>query len=346
MSKIEDLLNRTVRQDNKANRWVVIVAIAIVSCVAIGSLLCAIYFADVDGYLQKNKPIIGVYDFYDQKVGENETAVFFFGSSLVGDLMYPIEINRLVKMNYPNITSYNLNIGGEIPIERTLEIQKIIDAKPSLVIFGVTYRSASDFMNNARLFDRTKPVASRLNLRSDSLWLYTKDEMRYFTPMSLFEKKKYLFSAIEYKLSEHTSAGSFDKFGESLGPVESLTQDEVIEWVFKNRSFRFNVTSERTRYKDALIYNVKTLQNAGIPVIIINMPLHPLLSEKITDESRANFYDLLNETGAVWYDFERDYDGSYFKDGVHANFDGALEFAPRMADLIIEQVEKDVIHYT
>ena len=350
MSKIEDLLNHTVREDTEIKRWVVVAGIAIIVCITICGLYGVLYFADVDGYLQESKPIIGLYDFYDQKVGENETAVFFFGSSLVKNFVYPVEINRLVKINYPNITSYNLAIGGEIPIERTLEIQKIIDAKPSLVIFGVTYRSVNDVIDNARLFDRTKPVYSRLNIRDDSLWLYTDDEMLYFTPLSDFEKKKYLFSALEYKISEKTSTGSFDPFRKNLRPVqgivETISKDKAIAWVNKNRYFRPDVTKEQTRYKDALIYNVKTLQNAGIPVIIINMPLHPLLSDRITDESRVNFYELLNETGADWYDFERNYDGDYFVDGVHANFDGALKFAPRMADLIIEQVEKDVIHYT
>lgn len=348
MPKIEDLLNRTVREDTLNKKWVVGSWIVIVLCITICSLCGVMYFADVDGYLKDNKPIIGLYDFYDQKVGENETAVFFFGSSLVGNYVYPIEINSIVKQNYPNITAYNLHIGGDLPIYRALEIQKIIDANPSLVIFGVTYRSAINIIDNSQLFDRVKPVYSRLNIRNDSLWLYTENEKKYFTPLSVFEKRKYLFSAIEYKISGHTVTESFDPFMKSLklNTRSSLSNEGIIAWLYDNRGFWLDVTNESTRNTDALMYNVKTLQNSGIPVIIINMPLHPLLSDRITDESRANFYDLLNETGAVWYDFERDYDGNYFRDGVHANFEGALNFSSRMADLMIEQVEKDVIQYT
>ena len=309
------------------------------------------YVADVDGYLQDNKQIINLYDFYDQKVGENETAVFFLGSSMIGYSIYPPEINRIVKANYPNITVYDLAVDGDLPIERALEIQKIINAKPSLVIYGISYQSVADQLSTVQFFDRTKLVHSRLNVREDCLWLYNDDEMIYFTPISDFEKKKYLKSAFKYKLNGKYGLinYSFDPYvgtenKRKIPPIKS----DVITWLNNvvNSEWFPVITPESTRNKEALIYNVKTLHDAGIPVVILNMPLRPMLSEKITDESRANFYDLLNRTGVEWYDLERDYDDEWFIDPIHASFDGALKFAPRMADLIIEQVEKDVIHYT
>ena len=362
MSKIEELLNRTVRDETNVTKgslsvYIVIICSVIISVIISLLLLQGLYYvADVDGYLQDNKQIINLYDFYDQKVGENETAVFFIGSSNMGYSIYPPEINNLIKENYQNITTYNLYHGGDIPIERAMEVQKIIDAKPSLVIYGITYRSVTDKIDSARFFERTKLVNSRLNIRDDSKWLYSDDEKMHFAPLSDhfaplsdFGKKMYLFSAIEYKLnSAHNSINySFDPLGENIR--SSLMKDEarIIKEVNNpNSAWHPAVTNESTRYKDALLYNVKTLQDAGIPVIILNMPLHPLLSEKITDESRANFFELLNETGAEWYDLERDYGDDFFWDSHHATYDGALKFAPRMADLIIEQVEKDVIHYT
>lgn len=353
MSKIEELLNRTVRDETNVTKgslslsvYIVIICSVIIS---FGLFLGLYYIADVDGYLQDNKGIINIYDFYDQKVGKNESAVFFIGSSIVRDSIYPYEINSIVKKKYPNITAYNLGLSGSIPIERALEIQKIIDSKPSLVVYGITYRSVTDTINYARFFEITKLVYSRLDIRDDCLWLFTEDEKGYFAPLSDLEKKKYLVSAIEYKCGAVHQSINY-----SYCPVSgsgflwhlSIPKNTFAEWVNKNGNFRPVITNESTRYKDALIYNVNVLQDAGIPVIILNMPLHPLLSERITDESRANFYSLLNETGAVWYDLERDFGDEFFRDGVHANFNGAMKFAPRMADLIIEQVEKDVIHYT
>ena len=352
MSKIEDLLNRTVRKETEITRSIVVTVITIVLSITIGSLLGIFYLADVDKYLQDNKETINLYDFYDRKFVSNETAVFFIGSSIVGHSIYPLEINRIVKKDYPNITAYNLFESGDIPIERSLEIQKIIDAKPSLVIYGISYRSVTDKINPARFFERTKLVHSRLSVREDSLWLYTAYEQLYFTPLSDFGKRKYLFSAIDYKFSgeDRSINYSLDPYWVHREEHDILTEDKNASIIKKindpNSVWCPVVTNESTRYKDALIYNVKTLQDAGVPVIILNMPLHPLLSEKITDESRANFYNLLNETGAEWYDLERDYGDDFFVDDHHASFDGALKFAPRMAELLIEQVEKDVIHYT
>ena len=352
MLKIVDLLNRTVREETEIKRSIVVAGIGAVLCITLGSFFCIFYLADVDGYLQDTKYIINLYDFYDKKVGENEKAVFFIGSSVMAHFVYPPEINRFVKKNYSNVTAYNLYLGSDIPIERSLEIQKIIDARPSLVIYGITYRSVTDKLDYGSFFERTKLVYSRLDIRNDSLFLYTAYENNYFRePLSILGKRMYILSAIDYKLNQNTQLinYTFDPFGEPLRmSFKKHTLEEISAEVNDQHNEKWHpvVTNESTRYKDALLYNVKTLQDAGIPVIILNMPLHPLLSEKITDESRVNFYNLLNETGSIWYDLEHDYDGDYFWDSHHATFDGALKFAPRMADLIIEQVEKDVIHYT
>ena len=358
MSKIEELLNRTVRDETNVTKSapslslsvyiVIICTVLISSCLFLGLY----YVADVDGYLQDNKQIINLYDFYDKKVGENETAVFFIGSSIVGYSMHPPEINRIVKINYSNLTTYNLAVNSDIPIERALEIQKIIDAKPSLVIYGISYRSVTDKISYANFFERAKLVYPRLDIRNDSLWLYTADEKLYLTPFSYFGKSMYISSALDYKFNGvyRSINYSIDAFWVQQDERDILPEDKNTGIIKKvndpNYNWRPVVTNESTRYKDALLYNVKTLQDAGIPVIILNMPLHPLLSEKITDESRVNLYNLLNETGAEWYDLERDYGDEWFRDDHHASFDGALKFAPRMADLIIEQVENDVIHYT
>ena len=351
MSKIEDMLNRTVREDRGIKRWVVVVGIAIALSTTMGSLLGILFLADVDGYLHDNKEIINLYDFYDQRVGVNETAVFFIGSSIVGNSIYPTEVNNIVKRSYPNVTAYNLAVSGDVPIERVLEIQKIIDAKPSLVIYGITYRSVTADIDYARFFERIKPVYSRIDIRNDSLFLYTLEEKKYFAPLNDIEKIRYLRSAVEYKCSGiHRSINySYDPYGgedlrKSMGNVPQIKM--VSEANDPNCQWRPFVTNESTRYKDALIYIVKTLQDAGIPVIILNMPIYPLISEKMPDESKSNFCNLLDETGVVWYNFDCYLDEDCFRSTGHTNFDGALKFAPRMADIIIEQVEKDVIHYT
>ena len=69
------------------------------------------------------------------------------------------------------------------------------------------------------------------------------------------------------------------------------------------------------------------------------MPLNPLLSEKITDESRKNFSEFLNQTGVVWYDYEYLFGEEYFADTHHMwSIHGRDNFSPFMADLIIQEL--------
>ncbi|HJJ41694.1 MAG TPA: hypothetical protein O0W90_00055, partial [Methanocorpusculum sp.] len=238
---------------------------------------------------------------------------------------------------------------GDIPRDRSLEIQKIIDSKPSLIIYGVTYRSITDESSDSSFLERVNLVHSRLDVREDSYFLFTNDELKMITTGPSFLYNKTFFrSALKDKLfgkDDKTNKINYkiDPYGDNHRKYWGNLSDNSQIIRFSNdphNKWRPIVTNESTIYKEALIYNVKTLQDAGIPVIIINMPIHPLFSEKITDESRQNFFDLLNQTGAVWYDMERDYGDEFFYDSHHASFYGAHQFAPVMADLIIEQVEK------
>lgn len=357
MARIDKILDKTVRKESEAKKGIVVVGIVVGVLIAVGLFVGGMFCINliIGGYLQDTKDIINLYDFYDLKVGENETAVFFVGSSIIGCSIYPPKINDILYENNYNITAYSVVINGDLPIERSLEIQKIIDAHPSLIIYGITYRSVTDNISDSRYSERTKLVYSRLNVREDSHFLFDEDKIKYFTTQpELSYKKTFLRSAIttlffgkdeSARILDYTADPYGDKYRKSFSLDKNITNIKE-QSNNPNDAWRPVVTNETTRYKDALIYNVQTLQNAGIPVIIINMPLHPLFSEKITDESRQNFYDLLNQTGAKWYDMEKDYGDEFFADSHHASIEGAEIFAPRMADLIIEQVENDVIHYT
>ena len=109
-----------------------------------------------------------------------------------------------------------------------------------------------------------------------------------------------------------------------------------------NPNSRYRIESEINGYwtqnKEALMYIISTLTENDIPVIILNMPINPLLSEKISEESYANYYALFDKTGVDYYDLDGILSSDFFFDEVHMTFDGALEFAPIMADIIIREL--------
>lgn len=334
----------------KPRKWVVYVGIICAILMIFSCFYLYLFeYADVDSYLADNKDIINLYNFYDKKVGEKETAVFFIGSSIVGESIYPTAINEHLSDSGYEIKTYSLFVNSDIPLGRALEIQKIIDAKPSLVIYGVTYRTVTAELDKARTAERLSLVWSQLKIRDDCLYLFTDDEKNdLFHPPSIFYYKTFIDSAKKYKSEKNTLMTSKIGYDYSKDTISleyreylsTLKNDAEIRKQTDNPNdpWRPVVTNEKTRYKEALLYNIRTLHNAGIPVVIVNMPLHPLLSEKITNESRNNFFTLLNETGVSWYDMEQDYGEEFFYDTHHATLDGAKKFAPVLAKLIIKEL--------
>ena len=315
----------------------------VVSLILVLSIYLGVYYiADVETYINETKDSPHLYDFYDAKKGSNENSVYFIGSSIVGCAIYPSEIESILNQKGYNISVYNLKVEGFSPLERSTEIQKIIDCSPSLVVFGESYATvATNWWTNENIY----LVQDRLEIRDDALYLYSNSELTCIeTPQSIFGDKRFIFSALKHS---NDRSSSFDYFGDAYTTELRISEENnarnyqgIIDEV-NDGSWSPKISTEDNRYKDALIYNTRTLQNAGIPVVILNMPLHPLVSEHIDDESRKNFFALLNATGATWYDYEQSYPEEiyWYKDGHHlAPYTGALEFAPVMADIIIQEL--------
>ena len=362
MSKIEDLLNRTVREEKNVTKgspslsikvYIVIICSVIISICIFFGLYCV---ADVDTYLKDNKEIINLYDFYDQKVGENETAVYIIGSSVVAESIIPPEINSLLaQKGYDNIKFYTCSLSGDTPITRSVQLQNIIDSKPSLIIYGLMPRDigADDWRD-----EYFGLVHDRLRLMNDSDYLYSAYQAKSFNKHEgIWYNKKFIQNALKYRYfaenKPHSTLNySYDPLGEeyreyisSKGSDQSATIADVNNPKSRWRS-ESEVGDEWTQNKEALMYIVKKFKENDVPVIIVNMPINPLLSERISNSSYSNYFDLINGTNVTHYDLDGFGSPDDFMDSVHMNYDGALKFAPRMADLIIEQVEKDVIHYT
>lgn len=351
MSRTDDILDKTKRKEPEAKKWAVVVGVIVSVLVAYFGFGFYLYSCGVWDVVD-SKAIVHRFDFYDEmKMGNHDgRIVYFVGDSTVGHAMYPREINlQLEKQGHGDITTYNLVEDGCRIVKRTVEIQNIIDTKPDMVVVGVTY-----LLGGGLSEDRITLVHNQLDVRDDSLYLFTDKERDMFNNYpTLTFLKTYLDSA---KKKDYWGSGEFwnyydmdynsikvtsdDLNGDFSSLSRGVTNKDALmtEVSAKTGTWFPIVTSEMNRDKEALLYFVNTLQNEGIEVVLINMPLHPLVSEKITDESRQNFYDLLNQTGAVWYDFEMAYNDEFFQDSHHASKYGGMIFAPVMADLIIQEM--------
>lgn len=331
--KIDRLIEKTTEKD-EAKKWKVVVGIVvgISICFLMYFGLLLISEPIIDDYLSNVSPhpkaTLYAYSIYDNTSANYSNSVFFMGSSIVGNAFKTDKISSvLAERGFSDITVYNLHMPMDTPLMRSMEIQKIIDSNPSMVIFGITYR---DVMDVTWSDDRTTLVYDSLKIRDDSLHLYNSYELNDIqTPPNFDHKKLYLLSALRTYFGDNVVQSAPLKTIDEL--KEQANTSDYLVW-------HPEIGTENTRYKDALVYNVRTLKDAGIDVVIINMPISPILSDLISNESRQNYFNILNNTTAVWYDFEKDYDYDFFKDLMHATDYGSTLFAPVVADIIIQEM--------
>ena len=184
--KIDKLIEKTTEKDG-VKKWKVVVGIIVGLVLSCSVLFGLILLADVDGYLYHEKEVLHLYEFYDDKVGKDDCAVFFLGSSMIGDSIYTKGINENLDAAGYDITTYCLVMQGDTPLRRTVQIQNIIESSPSLVIIGVTY---GDVINPSWPSERVILVHDKLNIRSDSLYLFSEDELNDFSVKPNFLYKK------------------------------------------------------------------------------------------------------------------------------------------------------------
>lgn len=301
-----------------------------------------IYASGVYTYIENTKEIVNLYDFYNINVGDNTNAVYFVGSSIVGCSIDPIQINQhLEELGYENITAYNLAINGDTPLQRSVQIQNIIDSSPSLVVFGITYRS---LVSNDWNSENIVLIHDNLMIRDDSLYLYSPEQLASFKEKpDINFYKKFILSALTYSKSNTSRTMDYttDHYGINMRLNFDKQKDErqiIADTENPNNVWHPILTDESTCSKEALKYNINTLKDAGISVIVVNLPMHPLTSGEISNESRDNMHSFLSSLDVTWYDMELNYDDKYFWDNHHMNYKGSLAFAPVMADLIIQEL--------
>jgi hypothetical protein len=337
---------------NSPSRLSTVFYIILGIAIAAGIFYAGMWLAEpgIDRYTAASQNIVPLYDFYEGNPCQNTTSVYFIGSSIIGYAVYAPDVQAYLQNQGYNLTVYNLYIPLDTPVMRSLQIESIIKTGPALVIYGLTYRDLiTDFWNE----DDAILVHDRLLLNDSASYLYSRAELDDINHApDLYYKKKFLKNAVtSHYLNPLVSGPDY-----TTDPIEkevriarsNLTDPEDIlsDSNDPDDEWRPVVPDTSTPQKEALIYNVRRLQSAGIPVILINMPLHPLFPDKITSESRQHYFDTFNETGAVWYDMEMALnDDRYFFDSHHATLDGAMEFSPRMAELIIQEVKSGALHY-
>lgn len=336
--KMDKLIEKTTKKDGE-KKWKVVVGI-VVGLVFAGGLFIGCYFATepiIDNSLS-TYPINEIFDFYSEKRGENETAVYFVGSSLVATEVYTPYITSKLEDDGYNISVYNLFVPSETLIMRSIQIEEMVASSPDLVIIGISY---SSFVQEHWNDEHMMLAYGYYELTPELVSLYTDEELDSMNP-DLFYKRGYLIrSLIPKSVSEREGEYVIEPYGVSRrqGFEETKDMGSMVSSANNPENlWRPVITAEETRNVQALKYMVNSCKEANIPVVIINMPIHPLLSEKITDESRENYFEILDTLDVKIIDMEKEYGDEHFWDLIHTTWDGALAFSDKMTDLIIQEL--------
>ena len=338
--KIDRLIEKTTEKDG-AKKWKVVVGIVVGLVLACGMFVGG--YVATESVIDKGLstyPINEIFDFYGEKRGLDETAVYFVGSSLVATEVYtPYITSKLLDSGY-NVSVYNLFVPSETLIMRSIQIEEMVASSPDLIIFGISY---SSFVGEQWNDEYMRLAYGKYELTPELASIYTDEELESLNP-GLFYKRGYFIRSIMPKsVSEDYREEEYVVEPYGIPRRQSFEDTKNMESMISGANnpdniWRPIITMEETRNVHALRYMVNICNEADIPVIIINMPIHPLLSEKITDESRENYFAILDTLDVKVIDMERDYGDEHFWDLIHTTWDGALDFSDKMADLIIQEM--------
>ena len=349
MSRTDDILDKTKRKEPEAKKWKVVVGI-VVGLVLGGILFGSCYVMTepvADSYLQQSKPLLKHSAFYNNQIGKDEQSVYFIGSSVIGTAVYCPLIDSILQEQGYNIETYNSHLGADRPRIRVMEIDDIIESNPDLVIYGMTYTNmvGADIEPTYIMFSPNPPLFNQ-----DLSDFFTDDELIGMLEYSLFPKRGYIIDGISpYFTSVFGIENHDDKLRyfmkEGYSPESLMIYEkehynvENIRKTADNTYSHLDFTKDAAiNNADALVYSIQRLKDAGIPVILINMPIHPIVSDAIPQDARQDYYDILNRTGVEWIDAERYLNDEDMYDHFHKTWGGCQKFSEMMADLIIQEL--------
>jgi hypothetical protein len=304
------------------------VALTIIAAIIVSLLISTMLeISVVPPYLHATNRIVNIFDFYDH-IGCNN--IYFIGSS---QILYDID-TRMIGQDV-----YNLASEADTPLRRLIELNKLIETKPCAVIIGLTYLGLNDSSFDDSQADEISPVADKIKLDLDSRDLFTEGELKVIDVNPFYYNIKFirsgLFASILGDQRDDQSVFNRTNFTIPVNFARNLTYQELIYKVKDQRNLNNYVVSKKNcRQKQALNHTICELRKDGIKVMILNMPLHPLLSARISNETRNNYFNFLNSTGVKYYDFETSFSSRYFSSLTHLNDAGRKHFTELLCPIV------------
>jgi hypothetical protein len=296
-----------------------IIAAVIVSLI----ILTALEVSLVPSYLHATNRGVSIFDFYEHANGSSDN--YFIGSSQI-----MADVNASIIEN-----SYNLGLDSDTPLRRLIDLPNIIQSRPRAVIIGLSYYELNDTsFDTFNLDDNLFSVTDKSKLDLED-W-FTQEELNRIKTKPIEYDRKFIIPALLVLIDPtdygQSSATNFIvPYNFSNVTNQALINRLNNEWWWLSK---WAVSEKDYRQKRALNYTIRELQKTGIKIVILNMPLHPLMSAKISNETRKDYFNFMRSTGVRYYDFETAFSSEYFADLTHLNKAGRKHFTELLCPIV------------
>ncbi|HPS91079.1 MAG TPA: hypothetical protein PKV33_02880 [Methanothrix sp.] len=325
--------------ENRTNIILILLATIIIAIIANGLFLHLF----VKPYLDESNRVVNIFNLYRTLEDDSQKRVFFIGSSQIEADIDCSLIDKLINGDgNMNVQTYNLGYPADTPLRRLTEAASMSECRPGMVIIGLTYYAVNDTSFNISADDLVL-VSRDMQLDNYSRSLFSADEIELIDMNPVYQKfyqRKFIVPSILNLLrtSETSEQEAAKNFKVQPAFSENLTYDLLLIRINNSRDTldKYVVSPRENNQKLALNQTLRLLHSKGISVVIINMPLNPVLSDKISDDTRRNYFSYLNLTKSSYYDYERRYGPQCFSDLTHLNYLGRKAFSEDMAKLITE----------
>jgi hypothetical protein len=313
--------------------------------------ICYLVFITVciNPWLDYNQRELCVLNFYPHKNISSSPDIYFLGTSQMKEGLDCYTVEDHIKKLNASFDCYNLAVNADSPLRRLTELNSLISSKPEIVVIGTDIRTlySEGEIDNSRLMLLAGKVF--LDNTSSDLFDGKQRELMNSDPFSRdIANRIYIVSYLNYMTVNKLTPNSFadyayrNNFKNPFQDVNNWTTEEKIEKI--NQFDPVNDTLFSQYYNDsvnkrALRHMVQELQKNNRTVIIVNMPLDPLSSKKISNATLNNYQSYIHSLGVPYYDLLNTYPSSHFADTSHMNVLGRTAFSQDMARIILSEVE-------
>lgn len=271
--------------------------------------------------------------FFSQIAKSSQNKIFILGGSAVGQLN-TTDVNDIVSKNLENYEVFNLAYNGDLPNLRLQSLDSTINAKPTIVFYGISYWSISDYAEQGNTLSFLGKNFENIDLNS-------------------INPKATTLNAIRIAFGDDTGFFPEDKIKLKNTPFFFFAQDQMI---IADEEKLKKLDVDRTMNKvhqnpdtsiqlQAFKKTIEKLQKNNIKVVVFAVPLHKNYLQVVPESDKEKFKNTLDEISQDYdvriYDFTNRYSQlDIWKDPYHVALNPKSNiFSHDIAQMILSEIE-------